>query len=99
MGVNLGICTCAEVYSVMDHTAGDMFLLFFSILWDVVCGKQQVMETFTLGLIYGLHVVNTGLLIFLFCYCFSVKNEKKKKMGGWFTWKVCKTCVLSSILI
>ena len=56
---------------VQNHTASWIIdqmrhaFIIFSMLWDVLCGKQQVMEKFTFGLIYRLHMDNTELLIFL----------------------------------
>ena len=37
--------------------------IIFSILWDILCGNQQVMGKFTFAFIYALHVDSTGLFI------------------------------------
>ena len=73
--------------------------IIFSMLRDVVCEKQQVVEKFTFGFIYGLYVDNAGLIIYSFFYCFSVKIKTAEETQRWFSWKVCQTGVLSSISI
>ena len=55
-----------------------MFFIIFSMLWDVLCEKQQVLEKFWVGLNHGLHMDNTELLIFILL---ALKWKKKKKGG------------------
>ena len=71
-GGNLGIASW-----IMEQVR--CVFIIFSILWDIFMQKIMSQKKITLGLIYGLHVVNTGLSIFHFCHCFSVKKEQKEK--------------------